>query len=113
RQDGAHATSGGLRDCRNPRRPPTRLDQHIATLCRVFGGQPMKAREPRMMHNRIVTREEWLARKARPAKEKELSRLRDQLSAERRELPWVNIELPWVNIEKNYGVRRSSTETGS
>ena len=59
-----------------------------------------------MMHNRIVTREEWLARKARPAKEKELSRLRDQLSAERR-------ELPWVNIEKNYGVRRSSTETGS
>ena len=46
-----------------------------------------------MMHNRIVTPEEWLvARKAHLAKEKELTRLRDQLSAERRELPWVKIE---------------------
>jgi uncharacterized protein DUF899 len=37
-----------------------------------------------MMHHRIVTREEWLAaRKAHLAKEKELTRLRDQLSAER------------------------------
>ena len=50
-----------------------------------------------MMHNRIVTRDEWLAaRKAHLAKEKELTRLRDQLSAERRELPWVKVEKPYV-----------------
>jgi predicted dithiol-disulfide oxidoreductase (DUF899 family) len=50
-----------------------------------------------MTHNRIVTREEWLAaRQAHLAKEKELTRLRDQLSAERRELPWVKIDKPYV-----------------
>jgi len=50
-----------------------------------------------MMHNRIVTREECLAaRKAHLQKEKELTRLRDQLSAERRELPWVKIDQSYV-----------------
>ena len=50
-----------------------------------------------MLHNRIVTREEWLAaRKAHLAKEKELTRLRDQLSAERRNLPWVKVDKPYV-----------------
>jgi len=50
-----------------------------------------------MTNNRIATRDEWLvARKAHLAKEKELTRLRDQLSAERRELPWVRIDKPYV-----------------
>ncbi len=50
-----------------------------------------------MMHNRIVTRDEWLAaRKAHLAKEKELTRLRDRLSAERRELPWVKIDKSYL-----------------
>jgi predicted dithiol-disulfide oxidoreductase (DUF899 family) len=50
-----------------------------------------------MMHNRIVTRDEWLAaRKAHLQKEKELTRLRDQLSAARRELPWVKIDKSYV-----------------
>src|SRR5439155_5604082 len=50
-----------------------------------------------MMHHRIVSREEWLAaRKAHLAKEKELTRLRDQLSAERRNLPWVKVEKQYV-----------------
>jgi predicted dithiol-disulfide oxidoreductase (DUF899 family) len=50
-----------------------------------------------MMHNRIVTRDEWLAaRKAHLAKEKELTRLRDRVSAERRELPWVKIDKSYV-----------------
>src|ERR1700741_2674704 len=50
-----------------------------------------------MRHNRIVTREEGLAaRKAHLAKEKELTRLRDQLSAQRRELPWGKVEKPYV-----------------
>src|SRR4029079_12622645 len=39
---------------------------------------------------RIVSREEWTAeRKALLAKEKELTRHRDRVNAERRQLPWV------------------------
>jgi predicted dithiol-disulfide oxidoreductase (DUF899 family) len=50
-----------------------------------------------MMHNRIVTRAEWLdAHKRHLIKEKELTRQRDQLSAARRELPWVRIDKPYV-----------------
>ncbi len=46
---------------------------------------------------RIVSREEWLeARKALMAKEKELTRFRDQLAAERRALPWVKVEKEYV-----------------
>ena len=50
-----------------------------------------------MKPNRIVSQDEWLvARKAHLAREKELTRLRDQVSAERRELPWVKVEKPYV-----------------
>ena len=50
-----------------------------------------------MEPQKIVSRDEWLvARKAHLAKEKELIRLRDQVSAERRELPWVKIEKNYV-----------------
>ena len=50
-----------------------------------------------MMQNRIATREEWLAaRKAHLAREKELTRLRDQVSAERRGLPWLRIDKRYV-----------------
>jgi predicted dithiol-disulfide oxidoreductase (DUF899 family) len=46
---------------------------------------------------RIVSREEWLeARKALMTKEKELTRFRDQLAAERRALPWVKVEKQYV-----------------
>ena len=46
-----------------------------------------------MNEPKIVSREEWLsARTAFLAKEKEFTRLRDQLSQERRELPWVKID---------------------
>ena len=45
------------------------------------------------MEHRIVSRDEWLkARTALLAKEKEMTRLRDRLSAERRELPWVKLD---------------------
>jgi predicted dithiol-disulfide oxidoreductase (DUF899 family) len=45
----------------------------------------------------IVTREEWLvARKAHLAREKELTRMRDRLSAERRALPWVKVDKTYV-----------------
>jgi predicted dithiol-disulfide oxidoreductase (DUF899 family) len=50
-----------------------------------------------MQHNRIVSQDEWLvARKQHLLKEKEFSHLRDQLSAERRDLPWVKVEKTYV-----------------
>ena len=50
-----------------------------------------------MQPHQIVSQEEWLvARKAHLAKEKELTRLRDRLSAERRALPWVKVEKAYV-----------------
>jgi predicted dithiol-disulfide oxidoreductase (DUF899 family) len=53
--------------------------------------------ERTMQPNRIVSRDEWLeARKQLLAKEKELTRLRDQLSADRRALPWVRVEKEYV-----------------
>ena len=40
-----------------------------------------------------MSREEWLvARTEHLAKEKEFTRLRDQLSRDRRNLPWVQVE---------------------
>ncbi|MFZ5790191.1 MAG: DUF899 domain-containing protein [Pseudomonadota bacterium] len=50
-----------------------------------------------MPQHRIVSRDEWLAaRKALLAKEKELTRLRDRLNAERRALPWVRVEKSYL-----------------
>jgi len=44
------------------------------------------------MHE-AVSKDEWVeARKRLLAKEKEFTRMRDQLSAERRALPWMRIE---------------------
>lgn len=50
-----------------------------------------------MQNNRVVSRDEWLAaRKQLLAKEKELTRLRDELSVERRALPWVKVEKAYL-----------------
>ena len=47
--------------------------------------------------HRIVAKTEWIeARRRLLAKEKELTRLRDRLAAERRALPWVKIEKTYV-----------------
>jgi len=49
------------------------------------------------MHNRIVTRAEWVdAHKQHLVKEKELTRRRDEVSAARRELPWVKVDKSYV-----------------
>lgn len=49
------------------------------------------------MNHPVVSREEWLrARKALLAKEKEWTRLRDELSVERRALPWVRIDKEYL-----------------
>ena len=49
------------------------------------------------MQHKVVCRDEWIAaRKAHLAKEKALTKARDQLSAERRALPWVKVEKNYV-----------------
>lgn len=49
------------------------------------------------MQHPIVSRDEWIAaRKALLMKEKQLTRQRDQLAAERRKLPWVKIDKSYV-----------------
>jgi predicted dithiol-disulfide oxidoreductase (DUF899 family) len=46
-----------------------------------------------IMQHKVVSRDEWIAaRKAHLANEKAFTRARDQLSAERRALPWVKVE---------------------
>lgn len=48
-------------------------------------------------HHPVVTREEWTAARIRLLeREKELTRLRDQVSQERRDLPWVKVEKPYL-----------------
>jgi len=49
------------------------------------------------MEHRIVSQDEWVAAcKQLLVKEKEFTRLRDRLAAERRALPWVKVEKPYV-----------------
>ncbi len=49
------------------------------------------------MQHQVVSREEWLAaRQSLLRKEKEFTRLRDQLNAARRALPWVKVEKDYV-----------------
>lgn len=50
-----------------------------------------------MEQHKIVSREKWLeAREAHLAKEKELTRQRDELNRQLRELPWVKVEKRYV-----------------
>ena len=56
-----------------------------------------KTEEDTLNHSKIVSEAEWLvARKELLMKEKELTRQRDALSAERRKLPWVKVEKEYV-----------------
>lgn len=57
----------------------------------------MKSPEESLQDHRIVSREEWLvARRKLLEREKELTRQRDAISAERRRLPWVKVEKRYV-----------------
>ena len=50
-----------------------------------------------MQNHKVVSHDEWLAaRKQFLAKEKEFTRLRDQLNEERRELPWESVDKNYV-----------------
>jgi predicted dithiol-disulfide oxidoreductase (DUF899 family) len=49
------------------------------------------------MPHQVVSRDEWIEARTRfLAREKEFTRLRDQLSQERRELPWERVEKEYV-----------------
>ena len=57
----------------------------------------MLTHEVAMRDHPIVSQDEWLAARLRLlAKEKEFTRQRDQLSEERRALPWVKVEKEYV-----------------
>src|SRR5213079_2607273 len=50
-----------------------------------------------VVNRKVVSHSEWLAaRKAFLKKEKEFTRLRDELSKQRRELPWEKVEKKYV-----------------
>jgi predicted dithiol-disulfide oxidoreductase (DUF899 family) len=50
-----------------------------------------------MVQHKVVSHDEWIeARKRFLAKEKEFTRLRDELSRERRELPWTRVDKQYV-----------------
>ena len=50
-----------------------------------------------MPDHAVVSRDEWIAaRKRHLLREKALTRMRDELSAERRALPWVRVEKPYT-----------------
>jgi predicted dithiol-disulfide oxidoreductase (DUF899 family) len=50
-----------------------------------------------MNQQKIVSREEWLAaRQAHLAREKEFTRARDELSRQRRALPWVKVDKAYL-----------------
>jgi predicted dithiol-disulfide oxidoreductase (DUF899 family) len=58
-----------------------------------------------MAPHKVVKHDEWLrARKKHLAKEKEFTRMRDQLSRERRNLPWELVEKQY-NFEGDHGTR--------
>jgi predicted dithiol-disulfide oxidoreductase (DUF899 family) len=48
-------------------------------------------------NHRVASRDEWVAeRKTLLAREKQLTRLRDQIARERRALPWVRVDKDYV-----------------
>jgi hypothetical protein len=65
-----------------------------------------------MPTHKVVKHDEWLkARKSHLAKEKEFARMRDQLSRERRDLPWELVEKPYTS-RASTGRRHSATSSG-
>jgi predicted dithiol-disulfide oxidoreductase (DUF899 family) len=57
----------------------------------------MKMATTAVTNRRVVSHAEWLtARKAFLKKEEEFTRLRDELSKQRRELPWEKVEKKYV-----------------
>jgi predicted dithiol-disulfide oxidoreductase (DUF899 family) len=71
--------------------PPTALRAKEHTIMNTDIAEVSSANHP------IVSRDRWVAaRKALLAREKELTRLADQIARERRALPWVRIDKDYV-----------------
>src|SRR5258708_25179000 len=69
-----------------------RLVRYSATR-RLQSHSTRKVRTSSVVAHKVVSHEEWIAaRKNNLAKEKEFTHLRDQLSRERRELPWELVD---------------------
>ena len=63
----------------------------MSTTAIISGAENLRSQ------SKVVSREEWIAaRKQLLVREKELTRLRDQVSEERRALPWVKVEKNYV-----------------
>src|SRR5262249_12492782 len=89
---------GDLRFRDRPRPASRRLGQHLRQPGRL-SGHSLNPLGRKTMQHQIVSRDEWLiARKAHLAREKEMTRLRDKLAAERREVPWVQGEKAYVFV---------------
>jgi len=85
RTDRAHRNEGSCKEDRQENRPPIQIKKE-STVTKTT-----------LEHPKVVTRDEWLAaRKQHLSKEKEFTRLRDELSRQRRELPWVRVEKKYV-----------------
>src|ERR1700719_4343544 len=73
-------------------RAPGRDQAHRGGRC-ARQRQPTQTGDKAMTEHNTGTREEWLvARKELLAREKEHTRLGDELARQRRELPWVRVE---------------------
>ena len=58
-----------------------------------------------MVAHKVVSHDEWVsARKKHLAKEKEFTHIRDQLSRERRELPWEVVDKDYTFVGENWQV---------
>ena len=57
----------------------------------------MNTTDTRTVNHSVVSGDRWIAeRRKLLAREKELTRLRDEIARERRALPWVRIEKDYV-----------------
>jgi predicted dithiol-disulfide oxidoreductase (DUF899 family) len=72
-------------------------DGSLAKLQTVSLPESPATEESAMKQHQVVSRQEWLAaRRAHLAREKEFTRARDRLAAERRALPWVKVDKTYV-----------------
>src|SRR5262245_12057360 len=89
--DQSNAESRHARNCKSVhRRRRMKRDSHKGT-------QRMKTTPAPLKDHKVTSSKEWLeARNELLQKEKELTRLRDEVSEERRKLPWLKVEKNYV-----------------
>src|SRR5262249_28239660 len=84
-------------DADGDRHQPAAPKDQEKTAAQTRTRHDAQQRRWKMTDHRIVSRDEWLsARRGLLAKEKEFLRLRDDLSSQRRDLPWVRVDKRYV-----------------